>query len=249
VFALPLGLIRYSMASYLRRSVRSAEKIRQANETIRRQSAAVDRANQLLRERSTAAMAALSATVDARDAYTAGHSRRVQRLALMVGERLGFSHADLETLGHAALFHDIGKLAVADSVLLKPSQLTDEEWLVMRRHADEGARLIERLGFLDAALPAIRHHHERYDGSGYPLGLAGDDIPLSARVIHLADAVDSMLSNRVYRSARPLGAVLAEVQRGAGTQFCPTCAGALAELAREGALAELASDDTTDVAA
>src|SRR3989440_2461085 len=125
-------------------------------------------ATRLPRERSTAAMESLSATVDARDSYTAGHSRRVQQLALAIGRELGLSHAELDLLGHAALFHDIGKLAISDAILLKPASLTPDEWSLMQRHAEEGARIIDRLGFLNDAVPAIRHHHERFDGTGYP---------------------------------------------------------------------------------
>ena len=148
-------------------------------------------------------MESLSATVDARDAYTAGHSRRVQQLALAIGRELDLSQPELELLGHAALFHDIGKLGIPDSILLKPSSLTDEEWVIMASHAEEGASIINRLGFLSDAVPAIRHHHERFDGRGYPDGLDGEDIPLGARIIHVADAFDSMLTTRVYRPARP----------------------------------------------
>ena len=154
-------------------------------------------------------MESLSATVDARDAYTAGHSRRVQQLALAIGRELGLSQAELELLGHAALFHDIGKLAIPDAILLKPASLTDEEWALMPRHAEEGASIINRLGFLNDAVPAIRHHHERFDGTGYPDGLAGEEIPLGARIIHVADAFDSMLTTRVYRPARPAHEALA----------------------------------------
>ena len=109
--------------------------------------------NRLLRERSTAAMESLSATVDARDAYTAGHSRRVQQIALAIGTELGLSPDELEPLGHAALFHDIGKLAVPDAILLKPSRLDAEEWALITRHPDDGASIIERLGFLNDAVP------------------------------------------------------------------------------------------------
>ena len=105
--------------------------------------------------------------MDARDSYTAGHSRRVQQLALAIGRELGLSQAELDLLGHAALFHDIGKLAIPDAILLKPASLTTEEWALMKRHAEEGARIIDRLGFLGDAVPAIRHHHERFDGTGF----------------------------------------------------------------------------------
>ena len=227
VFAVPLLLMRKTQDAYLAHTQKSAQKLRQAAETIQTQNVSLEQANRLLKERSTAAMESLSATVDARDAYTAGHSRRVQQLALAVGRELNLSQAELDLLGHAALFHDIGKLAIPDSILLKPASLTPEEWALMQRHADEGARIIDRLGFLNDAVPAIRHHHERFDGTGYPDGLSGEDIPLGARIIHVADALDSMLTTRIYRAARPAPEALAELRRAAGSQFCPRCVGAL----------------------
>ena len=227
VFAVPLLLMRKTQEAYLRHTQRSAQKLRQAAETIQTQNVSLEHANRLLKERSTAAMESLSATVDARDAYTAGHSRRVQQLALAIGRELGRSQAELDLLGHAALFHDIGKLAIPDAILLKPASLTAEEWDLMQRHADEGARIIDRLGFLNDAVPAIRHHHERYDGTGYPERLHGEDIPLGARIIHVADALDSMLTTRIYRAARPATEALEELRRAAGTQFCPRCVAAL----------------------
>jgi diguanylate cyclase (GGDEF)-like protein/putative nucleotidyltransferase with HDIG domain len=227
VFAVPLLLMRKTQEAYLRHTQRSAQKLREAAETIQTQNVSLEKANRLLRERSTAAMQSLSATVDARDAYTAGHSRRVQQLALAIGRELGLSQIELDLLGHAALFHDIGKLAVPDAILLKPASLTSDEWSLMQGHADEGARIIDRLGFLNDAVPAIRHHHERYDGKGYPDGLAGEEIPLGARIIHVADALDSMLTTRIYRAARPAAEALAELRKAAGTQFCPRCVTAL----------------------
>lgn len=238
VFFVPLLLMRKTQEAYLRHTQRSAHKLRAAAETIQTQNVSLEQANRLLKERSTAAMESLSATVDARDAYTAGHSRRVQQLALAIGRELGLSHAELELLGHAALFHDIGKLAVPDAVLLKPSKLTDEEWALMQRHAEEGAHIINRLGFLNDAVPAIRHHHERFDGQGYPDGLSGEEIPLGARIIHVADAFDSMLTTRVYRPARPAHEAMAELRRMAGTQFCPRSVGALEAIVSVGAMPE-----------
>ena len=195
VFAVPLLLMRKTQEAYLSHTRRSAQKLRQAAETIHTQNVSLEQANRLLMERSTAAMESLSATVDARDAYTAGHSRRVQQLALAMGRELNLSQAELDLLGHAALFHDIGKLAIPDSVLLKPASLTDEEWALMQRHADEGARIIDRLGFLNDAVPAIRHHHERFDGTGYPDELAG-------RRFHSARA-SSTSPTRSTRCSRP----------------------------------------------
>jgi diguanylate cyclase (GGDEF)-like protein/putative nucleotidyltransferase with HDIG domain len=227
VFAVPLLLMRKTQEAYLKHTQRSAQKLRQAAETIQTQNVSLEQANKLLKERSTAAMESLSATVDARDSYTAGHSRRVQQLALAIGRELGLSQAELDLLGHAALFHDIGKLAIPDAILLKPASLTPDEWSLMQRHAEEGARIIDRLGFLNDAVPAIRHHHERFDGTGYPDRLKGEEIPLGARIIHVADALDSMLTTRIYRAARPAADALAELRRAAGTQFCPRCVGAL----------------------
>jgi diguanylate cyclase (GGDEF)-like protein/putative nucleotidyltransferase with HDIG domain len=239
VFVLPLLLMRKTMAAYLGHTERSTKKLREAAETIRSQNVSLEQANRLLKERSTAAMESLSATVDARDAYTAGHSRRVQQLALAIGRELGLSQAELDLLGHAALFHDIGKLAIPDSVLLKPASLSSDEWALMQRHAEEGARIIDRLGFLGDAVPAIRHHHERFDGLGYPDRLAGEDIPLGARIIHVADALDSMLTTRIYKAARPAGDALEELRSGSGSQFCPRCVGALERLLQSGRAAEL----------
>ena len=235
VFALPLFLMRETQEAYVRHTERSSKKLRDAAETIQTQNVSLERANKLLKERSTAAMESLSATVDARDAYTAGHSRRVQKIALAIGRELGLSTTELEIVGQAALFHDIGKLAVPDAILLKPDHLTDDEWKLMQRHAEEGASIINRLGFLTDAVPAIRHHHERFDGRGYPDNLAGEDIPLGARIIHVADAFDSMLSTRVYKPARDPEDTLRELRTHAGSQFCPRCVVALETVvARDG---------------
>jgi diguanylate cyclase (GGDEF)-like protein/putative nucleotidyltransferase with HDIG domain len=222
-FAVPLLVLRQTQQAYISHAQRSTQKLRNAAETIQTQNISLEEANKALRDRSTAAMESLSATVDARDTYTAGHSRRVQELALAIGRELDLSQAELDLLGHAALFHDIGKLAVPDAILLKPGSLSEEEWGIMQRHSDEGARIIDRLGFLADAVPAIRHHHERYDGTGYPDFLRGDEIPLGARVIHVADAIDSMLTNRVYRPAMTIGQALNELDRHKGKQFCPRC--------------------------
>jgi diguanylate cyclase (GGDEF)-like protein/putative nucleotidyltransferase with HDIG domain len=230
VFAVPLLLMRKTQESYLKHTQKSAQKLREAAETIQSQNVSLEQANKALRERSTQAMESLSATVDARDSYTAGHSRRVQQLSLALGRELGLSQAELDLLGHAALFHDIGKLAIPDAILLKPASLTPEEWAIMQGHAEEGARIIDRLGFLQDAVPAIRHHHERFDGTGYPQRLKGEEIPLGARIIHVADALDSMLTTRIYRAARSVDEALAEVKAKAGSQFCPRCVAALTRI-------------------
>jgi putative nucleotidyltransferase with HDIG domain len=213
----PLALSPLVLIYYLQRD---GQKLEQANETIQQQ-------NESLRERSRAAMEGLAATVDARDAYTAGHSRRVRNISLAVGAELGLPAEEMEVLGQAALLHDIGKIAIPDAILLKPDRLGPEEWKVMQTHAEEGARIIERLGFVEPVVPVIRHHHERLDGSGYPDGLRGDAIPLLARIVHLADAFDSMVTTRVYRPRRDPAAALAEIRRATGSQFSPDAVVAL----------------------
>ena len=159
----------------------------------------------------------LSTSVDARDGYTAEHACRVRKLAMAIGRLLNLSKAELVVVSQAARFHDVGKLSVPDAVLLKPGRLTSAEWRVMRTHSAEGAR----------TAAAVRHHHEHFDGTGYPDGLGGEAIPLAARVIHVADAMDSMTTDRVYRSARPTEEAIAELRQGASAQFCPRCVEAL----------------------
>ncbi|HEX6699172.1 MAG TPA: HD-GYP domain-containing protein [Gaiellaceae bacterium] len=220
----PFALAPLMLIYYLQRS---AGELERASDTIQRQNVSLQDANELLRERSRAAMEGLAATVDARDAYTAGHSRRVRHISLAIGAELGLDAEELEVLAQAALLHDIGKIAIPDAILLKAGRLTAEEWKIMQTHSQEGAQIIERLGFLDAAVPIIRHHHERLDGSGYPDGLRGDDIPLLARVVHLADALDSMVTDRVYRAGFEPALALAEIRGATGIQFCPDAVGAL----------------------
>jgi diguanylate cyclase (GGDEF)-like protein len=239
VFAVPLILVRKAQLDYIGHTEAHVRKLRDAAKTIEGQNESLVRANALLRERATEAMESLAAAVDARDAYTAGHSRRVQEIAVHVGRELGLDGAELESLSFAALFHDVGKLAVPDSVLLKSGPLQSEEWWVVRRHAAEGERIIGHLGFLADATPAIRHHHEHFDGSGYPDGLEGEAIPLGARIIHVADAFDSMSSDRVYRNRLSPEAALAELRREAGAQFCPRCVGAFEAVFATGVLGGL----------
>jgi putative nucleotidyltransferase with HDIG domain len=211
----PLFLIHFTQRAVLR--------LEQASETIVEQNASLEEAHRAVIERSTAALEALSATVDARDTYTAGHSRRVAASAAVIARELGLSGPELDLVEQAALLHDIGKIGVPDSVLLKEGPLTAAEWVLMRSHAEEGARIIERLGYLDQVVPGIRHHHERMDGRGYPDGLLGDEIPLAARIIHVADSLDAMTTKRLYREERSFEEALEEIRRGRGTDFCALC--------------------------
>jgi putative nucleotidyltransferase with HDIG domain len=215
----PLGLILFTQRAVLR--------LEEASDIIVRQNASLEEAHHAVIERSTAALEALSATVDARDTYTAGHSRRVAASARIIADELGLSGADLDHVGQAALLHDIGKIAIPDAVLLKEGSLSPAEWVVMRSHPEEGARIIERLGYLDAVVPGIRFHHERPDGRGYPDGLLGNEVPLAARIIHVADSLDAMTTKRLYRDERSFEEALDEIRRGRGTDFCEMCVDAL----------------------
>lgn len=174
---------------------------------------------------------ALAKAVEARDSYTGAHSRAVVDLALAVARELGLpfdEHADVELV---ALLHDIGKLSVPDSILRKPGPLTDDEWHVMRRHPIHGAELAASVSGVEGLAEPIRAEHERWDGRGYPDGLAGESIPIASRITLVCDAFDAMTSDRPYRPALSVSEALAEVRAGAGSQFCPRSAAALLSIA------------------
>jgi len=164
---------------------------------------------------------ALAAAVDARDHYTCGHSQRVTRYALLGGIKLSLPAEELEVIEYAATLHDIGKIGISDTILCKPGYLTDEEWVIMRQHSEIGAKIIEGIPFLEKARELVLHHHERYDGKGYPEGLAGQEIPIGARLIAIADAFDTMTTDRAYRPLPGIDYAVSELNRCSGTQFCP----------------------------
>ena len=142
---------------------------------------------------------ALSSAVDARDPYTAGHSMRVSRISLLISGELKMTDEDSRILEYAALFHDIGKIGIPDDILNKKGKLTDDEYNLIKNHPDIGVTILGGIAFLLNALPLIKHHHERFDGKGYPSGLKGEEIPLCARIIAIADTYDAMTSDRPYR--------------------------------------------------
>jgi putative nucleotidyltransferase with HDIG domain len=214
--------------------VRNASKtMARQTEVLRERSRALADSYQRLEENALEAVETLNATVEAKDPYTAGHSRRVQRIAVAVGEELGFTPRQLEALRFGGMFHDIGKLSVPDSILTKPDRLTPEEYERIKEHSTEGARIVARLGRLREAVPIIRHHHERWDGRGYPDGLAGNEIPLAAAVVGLADAWDAMTTERPYHRALDLDEAFTEVREGRGTQFGPEVVDAFFSVVRK----------------
>jgi putative nucleotidyltransferase with HDIG domain len=177
----------------------------------------------------TGAIRALAAALDARDPYTAGHSERVSVLSVAIGRELGLPAEDLEVLRLGALLHDIGKIGVPDQVLRKPGSLTSAEYDIIKEHPALGARILRSVPFLSRHLPIVELHHERPDGRGYPRGLRDDDIPLPARIVHVADAYDAMTSARAYRAALPAGVALREIWRCSGTEFHADVVAALAK--------------------
>ncbi len=164
---------------------------------------------------------ALAAAIDAKDPYTRGHSQRVMRYALLGGATLSLPVEETETLEYAGILHDIGKIAVDTAILNKPDTLTPSEWDIIREHPVTGANLLKGIPFLKKASQAVLYHHERFDGKGYPAGLKGPDIPLEARLIAVADAFDTMTTDRSYRPALTVDYTIKEIYGCSGTQFCP----------------------------
>ena len=172
----------------------------------------------------------LSRAIEARDPYTRGHSARVTELALAIARRLGWSEERLASLRVGGPLHDIGKLGVSNAVLRKEGRLDEQEFAQIREHPKIGARILVRVAAFREALPYVLYHHERWDGNGYPTGKAGEEIPVEARVLAVADAFDAMTSDRPYRRALTRGEALAEVERCAGTQFDPKIANVFLEV-------------------
>ena len=173
------------------------------------------------RSRAISIIYALAATVDAKDHYTYGHSKKVSDYAVVLTETLGLPQDKIDTMRAAGLLHDIGKVGIPDSILKKKGPLTDEEWGPVREHPKLGVEILRHVIDLVNCLPAILHHHEHYDGSGYPSGLKGDNIPIEARILSIADAYDAITSPRPYHKETPLQEALIELKRCAGTQFDP----------------------------
>jgi HD-GYP domain-containing protein (c-di-GMP phosphodiesterase class II) len=168
--------------------------------------------------------------IDARDPYTARHSEKVAAYGVMLARALGLPAADCQRIHLAGLLHDVGKVSLERSLLHKPGQLCDDEWAQVREHPALSAHILERVARFADYVPGARHHHERFDGRGYPDGLAGTDIPGDARILAVADAYDAMTSDRSYRPALGHAEALRRLQEGAGTQFDPVCVRAFATL-------------------
>lgn len=173
-----------------------------------------------------AALKSLLLNVCSRDHYTLGHSERVAGYALIIGKAIGLSDKDLKHLRIAALLHDIGRMEIPDNILNKKGKLTEEEYNVIKKHPDQGVEIIKSLPNLGSIIEDVRHHHERYDGKGYPAGISKQEMPLGARIIAVADAFDAMQSERPYRRAMHVVEAAKELKEGSGSQFDPELVGA-----------------------
>ena len=171
--------------------------------------------------------------IEVKDGYTRGHAERVADLSVMVAARMGLTYEERQLIRYGAILHDVGKIGVSLGILCKAGPLTDDEFVEMKAHPEIGAEMLDDIDFLKPALSIVRHHHERLDGRGYPAGLAGDEIPLLARIVTAVDAFDAMTSTRSYRRALPIDVALAELEAHAGTQFDTEVVGHLVTLIRE----------------
>jgi putative nucleotidyltransferase with HDIG domain len=190
---------------------------------------------------SPAAVQALAAAIEARDNYTHDHSEQVVSLATDVARLLGLSPSEQDTVRHGALLHDVGKLAIPNEILHKPGPLNDAEWRVMAEHPVIGERILRRTPQLGHLAPIVRHEHERWDGRGYPDGLAGAEIPIASRIILACDAYNAMITTRPYREAMSPADAVAELSDKSGTQFDPDVVAALLERLRVPALSASAA--------
>lgn len=178
-------------------------------------------ANSQLKEAYYGTIEALRLAVDAKDSYTKNHSDRVSYYSCLIGKQLGLNETDLDILKQGALFHDIGKIGIPDSILRKPEKLTDDEYDDIKTHPSIGAKILAPAKIFSDLIPIVLNHHERYDGKGYPIGLSGEDIPLMARIVCVADSFDAMTSDRSYRPRFKVLDALEEIEKCKGTQFDP----------------------------
>jgi diguanylate cyclase (GGDEF)-like protein/putative nucleotidyltransferase with HDIG domain len=208
----PLLLLRLSQQQYLDRTREMVKELRLKNLELEKSSDEINQINQGLLE-------TLAEVIDLRDPYLLGHSTQVTSYAILISQEMGLNTRQIDTIHKACLLHDLGKLGIPDRILVKPDRLTEEEYEVMKRHASLGAALLEKSPSLRHLIPVVKHHHEHFDGSGYPEGLRGTQIPIEARIVAVADAIEAMASDRPYRKAMAKEAIIAELEHYAGTQF------------------------------
>jgi putative nucleotidyltransferase with HDIG domain len=215
-FTVPPALMMLSARRYLEKTEAAVAEVREANVRLRRA------------HRDT--IAALSRSMEAKDLYTGGHTGRVAAVSVALARHLGYEGDDLEAIEIGALLHDIGKIGIPEQILRKAGPLDDDEWAIMRRHPVVSDFILAELDLHPIVRQCARSSHERIDGSGYPDRLSGEEVPLPARIVFVADAFDALTSDRPYRLGRSTEAALAEIEANTGTQFCPQVAAALREI-------------------
>ncbi len=196
------------------KSIAQMNEIKKINEEL-------SETNEKLEEAYLSTIQTLRYTVEAKDTYTRGHSDRVSQYSVLIGKHLGLSEKELHDLEIGGLFHDIGKIGIPDSILRKESKLTDDEYSEIKNHPAIGAHILSSATIFQDIIPIVKHHHERYDGNGYPGKLKGEEIPYLARIAAIADTFDAMTSKRSYRDSLPMDVVISEFERCRGTQFDP----------------------------
>jgi response regulator RpfG family c-di-GMP phosphodiesterase len=202
-------------------------------ELVEQRTAELDRALDSLEEAYRSTLKALTAALETRDSETHGHSERVVTYSLRLGREYGLNREEMKSLEFGSLLHDIGKIGVPDLILRKPGKLTDEEWVRMREHPMHGQQILRGIEFLKGPARVVGQHHEKWDGSGYPLGLHGEDIDVCARIFQVADAFDAITSDRVYRKGKSYEAAAAELEEWAGKQFDPRVVAAFHRVPKE----------------
>lgn len=225
VVLVPLLLLRLSQVQYIDRTRSMVTEQKNKNYALERSTQEIQRLNEGL-------LNTLAAVVDLRDPDVLGHSRQVAHYAVLIAHRLGLPPKQVDLIRKAGLLHDIGKLGISEAILFKPDKLTLEEYALVKEHVTVGADILETSTALEQLIPLIRYHHEHYDGNGYPEGLSGNNIPLEARVIAVADAIEAMASDRPYRNGMTHLEIIDELKRNAGTQFDPMVVNAFVEIAR-----------------
>jgi diguanylate cyclase (GGDEF)-like protein/putative nucleotidyltransferase with HDIG domain len=214
VILAPLLMLRISVKKYIDQTTAIVNELRGKNTLLERNSQEINKLNENLLD-------ALSEVIDLRDPFTLGHSQYVTRYSVLIAKKLGLAPKRIERVRKASLIHDIGKIGIPDAILLKPNQLSAKEYVAVQEHTTLGANILDKSHSLKQLSPIVRHHHEWYDGSGYPDRLKGKDIPLEARIIAIADAVEAMASDRPYRNALSFENIVAELKRNSGSQFDP----------------------------
>jgi len=226
VILIPLLMLRLSVKQYIDRTITMVNELRGKNNLLESNSQEINKLNEDL-------LKALAEVIDLRDPFTLGHSQYVTRYSVLIAKKLGLPQERIDLIRNAGLLHDIGKIGIPDEILLKPYPLTKEEFMIIQRHTTLGADILEKAHSLKHLSPIVRHHHERYDGNGYPDRLKGQNIPIEARIIAIADAVEAMASDRPYRRALSFDKIKEELKRNSSTQFDPVITETILQILQE----------------